>query len=152
MSVAYPLRIYYDASCPLCRTEMHALKQYDTNQRLDLVDCSPLNFRDVFADSAGYCKSDMMRLIHARTADGQWLIGVAVFEAAYGATGIIGMQKMWGNKMLRPLWDCIYPWIADNRMFLSKLGVTRLFGWLVNRAAKRAAVKSQACSEDLCGL
>ncbi|MGH8106429.1 MAG: DCC1-like thiol-disulfide oxidoreductase family protein, partial [Arenimonas sp.] len=101
---------------------------------------------------AGYQRKEMMRLIHARAADGQWLIGVSVFEAAYGATGIIGMQKMWANPWLRPIWDRIYPWIADHRMGLSKLGVTRLFGWMVKRAAKKAVMKSQACANDMCEL
>ena len=152
MNIAYPLRIYYDASCPLCRTEMHALKSYDLGQRLDLVDCSPADFSDVFADNSGYRRSEMMRLIHARAADGQWLIGVSVFEAAYGATGITGMEKMWANPWLRPIWDRIYPWIADNRMGLSKLGLTRIFGWMVSGAAKKAAAKSQACANNMCEL
>ena len=152
MNIAYPMRIYYDASCPLCRTEISALKQYDANERLEIVDCSPEDFSDEFADKAGYRRVEMMRLIHARDAAGQWLIGVSVFEAAYGATGIIGMQKMWANPILRPVWDRIYPWIADNRMFLSKLGITKLFGWLVTRAAKKANAKSQACANDMCEL
>ncbi len=152
MNIAYPLRIYYDNSCPLCRTEMHTLKQYDIQQRLELVDCSPPDFSDEFSENAGYQRAAMMKLIHARDAQGRWLIGVAVFEAAYGATGIMGMEKMWANPVLRPLWDRIYPWIADNRMFLSKLGVTRLFGVIVKRAAKKAAAKSEACANDMCEL
>ncbi len=152
MNITYPMRIYYDASCPLCRTEITALKQYDANKRLEIVDCSPENFTDEFADKAGYRRAKMMRLIHARDAAGQWLIGVSVFEAAYGATGIIGMQKMWANPILRPVWDRIYPWIADNGMFLSKLGITKLFGWLVTRAAKKANAKSQACANEMCEL
>ena len=152
MNIAYPLRIYYDASCPLCRIEMNTLKQYDIKQRLQLVDCSPSAFSDAFAQEAGYARRAMMSLIHARDANGKWLIGVPVFEAAYGATGIIGMEKMWANPLLRPLWDRIYPWVADNRMFLSKLGVTKIFGWMVKRAAKNAAAKSQACANDMCEL
>lgn len=152
MNIAYPLRIYYDASCPLCRTEMHTLKRYDIKQRLELVDCSPEDFSDEFSVNAGYQRAEMMKLIHARDAQGQWLIGVAVFEAAYGATGIIGMEKIWANRFLRPLWDRIYPWIADNRMFLSKLGLTKMFGVIVNRAAKKAVAKSQACANDMCEL
>jgi len=152
MNIAYPLRIYYDASCPLCRTEMHTLKRYDIKQRLELVDCSPEDFSDEFSVNAGYQRAEMMKLIHARDAQGQWLIGVAVFEAAYGATGIIGMEKIWANRFLRPLWDRIYPWIVDNRMFLSKLGLTKMFGVIVNRAAKKAAAKSQACANDMCEL
>lgn len=152
MNIAYPIRIYYDASCPLCRTEMSTLKDYDVKQRLQLVDCSPLDFSDTFAQQAGYGRQAMMRLIHARDANGTWLIGVSVFEAAYGATGITGMEKMWANPLLRPIWDRIYPWIADNRMYLSKLGVTKIFGWMVNRAAKKAMGKSQACANDMCKL
>ncbi len=152
MNIAFPLRIYYDASCPLCRMEMNTLKQYDLEQRLQLVDCSPPEFSDTFAQEAGHGRQAMMSLIHARDANGIWLIGVPVFEAAYGATGIIGMEKMWANPLLRPIWDRIYPWVADNRMFLSKLGVTKVFGWMVKRAAKKAASKSQACANDMCEL
>jgi predicted DCC family thiol-disulfide oxidoreductase YuxK len=152
MNIAYPLRIYYDNSCPLCRTEMFSLKQYDRMQRLELVDCSPIDFSDEFSDQAGYSRPEMMKLIHARDAEGQWLIGVAVFEAAYGATGITGMEKMWANPILRPIWDRIYPWIADNRMFFSKLGITKVFGWMVVRAAKKANAKSQACANGICEL
>ncbi|MGH8052075.1 MAG: thiol-disulfide oxidoreductase DCC family protein [Arenimonas sp.] len=152
MNIAYPLRIYYDNSCPLCRTEMHTLKQYDYRQRLVLVDCSPLDFNDEFAGNAGYHRSKMMRLIHAMDANGRWLIGVPVFEAAYGATGITGMEKMWSNPMLRPIWDRIYPWIADHRMGLSKLGITKLFGWMVKRAAQKAAAKTLGCIDNICEL
>lgn len=131
---------------------MIALKKYDTKHRLQLVDCSPIDFSDSFAEDAGYRRKEMMRLIHARDANGYWMIGVEVFEAAYGATGITGMEKMWANPVLRPFWDRIYPWIADNRMFLSRLGITKLFGWMVTRAAKKAAAKSQACANDMCEL
>lgn len=152
MPVNYPLRVYYDDSCPLCRREMLTLKSYDAHDRLELIDCSPLSFSDDFANQSPYSRSDMMRLIHARDAQGQWLIGVSVFVAAYRATGITGMEKMWSHRLLRPIWDRIYPWIADHRMLLSKIGITRLFGWLVERAAKQANAKSRACVEDQCAL
>jgi predicted DCC family thiol-disulfide oxidoreductase YuxK len=152
MNLTYPLRIYYDDSCQLCRHEMFTLKAYDMQDRLHLVDCSKNDFDDVFAQQAGYTREAMMRLIHARDAEGQWLIGVPVFEAAYGAAGIISMQKLWGNKFFRPLWDRVYPWVADHRMGLSKLGVNRLFTWLVKRAAKKALAKTQACKDGVCEI
>jgi predicted DCC family thiol-disulfide oxidoreductase YuxK len=43
-SVAYPLTVYYDATCPLCVAEMGAMKARDTTDRLNLVDCSPQAF------------------------------------------------------------------------------------------------------------
>jgi predicted DCC family thiol-disulfide oxidoreductase YuxK len=152
MRINYPLRIYYDDSCPLCRREMFALKSYDSLDRLELIDCSPANFTDAYADQSPYCRAEMMRLVHARDAAGQWLIGVPVFIAAYGATGITGMEKMWSNPLLRPIWDRVYPWIADNRLFLSKIGITWFFSWLVARAAKKANAKARACAEDRCEL
>ena len=152
MTATFPLRIFYDASCPLCRTEMHALKRFDAHGRLALVDCSHPEFRDAAADAAGHTRADMMRLIHACDAQGRWLIGVAVFESAYGAVGITGMERLWAHPVLRPVWERVYPWIADHRMFLSSLGVTRLFGWLVARAARRAHARAQACAADSCPL
>ena len=152
MRVTYPLRVYYDRSCPLCRSEMHALKQYDDRQRLELVDCSPPDFSDEIAREAGHERSAMMRLIHARDADGKWLVGVPVFEAAYAATGILGIEKMWANPILKPFWNAIYPWVADHRMGLSRLGLNRIFGWMVRRAAKKASLKSQACAKGLCEI
>ena len=151
-SISYPLRMYYDDSCPLCRHEMLTLKSYDAQHRLELVDCSPIDFSDEFASQSPYRRVDMMRLIHARDAAGQWLIGVPVFVAAYQATGITGIEKMWSHRLLRPIWDRIYPWIADHRMLLSKIGVTRFFSWMVERAAKKASVKSAACAQDQCAL
>jgi predicted DCC family thiol-disulfide oxidoreductase YuxK len=152
MSFSYPLTIYYDHSCPLCRQEMFALKEYDLQERLHLVDCSPADFSDELAKQAGYTREAMMRLIHARDASGQWLIGVPVFEAAYGATGMLAMQKMWSNRLLRPIWDRTYPWVADNRMGLSKLGLNKLFGWVVKRAAKKASLKTQGCKDGVCEI
>ena len=151
MNVSFPLRIYYDASCPLCRTEMQTLKKYDVQARLELVDCSHADFTDIDVSAAGYRQSDMMRLIHARDAQGQWLVGVPVFEAAYGATGIAGIEKMWAQPLLRPIWNRVYPWVADNRMLLSKLGLTRMFGVMVDRAAARsAASRLQSCTGNQC--
>lgn len=152
MSIAYPLRIYYDQSCPLCAREMHALKRHDRHARIELVDCSVAGFCDSAAEQAGYSATDFMTLIHARDAQGRWLKGVAVFEAAYAAAGIDAMARAWAHPLLRPLWDRLYPQVAKHRMGLSKLGVTGLFGWLVERAAKNAAENSRACAEGRCEL
>lgn len=145
---SYPLTIYYDASCPLCREEMHALKQYDAQQRLQLVDCSTPGFADADTRQAGLANAALMRRIHARDATGRWLDGVAVFEAAYGAVGITGIAKLWGYPRLQPWLDRAYMWIAGNRMWLSRLRLHKVYGGLVRWIARRAERRTLACAGE----
>jgi predicted DCC family thiol-disulfide oxidoreductase YuxK len=149
-SVVYPLTIYYDESCPLCAEEMHALKKYDARGRLSLIDCSPADFDDPEAGRAGIGRNELMRRIHARDATGLWLDGIAVFEAAYHAAGIENVALMWGHPRLRPLWNRAYPWVAGNRMWLSRLGFAKAFGFCVRLAADSAEQRSRACAGGLC--
>lgn len=150
MSVAYPLHIYYDRRCPLCTRELHALKRYDTGQQLVLVDCSGPDFDDRAASAAGISAAELMRFIHARDADGNWLKGVQVFEAVYAAAGLHGVARMLAHPALRPVWNSLYPHVARHRMALSRLGLDRPFGWLVTRAARRAAKQAEACASGRC--
>ncbi len=152
MSATWPLLIYYDASCPLCREEMHALKAHDAADCLRLVDASPPGFADPELTAAGIAQADLMRLIHARDASGQWFIGVEVFELAYSAAGLHGMARVWANPRLRPFWNRLYPWIARLRQPLSWLRLNRAYGWMVRRAAARAQARAGACAADRCDL
>ena len=118
MNIQFPLTIYYDASCPMCRTEMHTLKETDFNNKLILVDCSAANFNEPASCPAR--REAMMERIHAVDASGQWLKGIDVFEVAYEVTGFTKLSKIWGSKTLKPLLSRAYPWVADNRHWLSK--------------------------------
>jgi predicted DCC family thiol-disulfide oxidoreductase YuxK len=151
---AWPLRIYYDAACPLCARELHALRDHDRDGRLDLRDCSPPGFRDADLEAAGLSPELLMRRIHARDANGRWLVGIDVFEVAYRAVGVDAVAALWGNRRLRPLWDRLYPWIADHRMQLSRLGFDRPFEWIVRALARRAARRADpaACEDGRCRI
>ena len=143
-AVHYPMTIFYDASCPLCVREVTVLKRYDYADQIHLIDCSPTDFATV----EGHERAAMMRLIHSRDAAGQWLIGAAVFAAAYRASGFASIASLWGSARLQPLWRVVYPWIADNRMLLSKLGATGALSWVLHRLHARAARKALAASKD----
>lgn len=152
VKVQYPLTIYFDGSCPLCTREVKLLSRYDEQQQLLLVDCSS----PAFAPVDGYQRDDMMALIHARDAAGQWLIGAPVFAAAYRASGFASIAGLWGHAALQPMWRVVYPWIARNRQLLSRLGAISMLTWLLHRlharAARRALAQSQACADDRCDV
>lgn len=150
MTVAWPIRIYYDAACPLCAQEMHALAAHDASARLQLVDCSAPDFHDPYLAEAGISPKQAMDFIHACDSDGRWLKGIAVFEAAYAAIGVRAMARLLAQPRLRPAWDWLYPHVANNRIWLSRMGLNRLFGKLVSMAARRAAARAMACDEDGC--
>ena len=151
-SVTYPLTIYYDGSCPLCTREVQLLTRYDDQQQLRLRDCSATDFAAV----DGHTRSAMMALIHARDDAGNWLIGAPVFAAAYRASGFAAIANLWGSEKLQPMWAIVYPWIARNRMWLSRLGAISALTWLLHRlhtrSAKRALAESQRCKTDRCEL
>jgi predicted DCC family thiol-disulfide oxidoreductase YuxK len=146
--IAYPITIYYDASCPICQQEVDLLKEFDRENKIELIDCS----HKEFGGKDGYSRKSMMKLIHAQAQDGRWLIGAPVFAAAYAAADMSALSKLWGNKRLQPVWRVVYPWIANHRQLLSKFGFThafdRLVRWLHAREAKRAVARSQTCAID----
>lgn len=145
-----PIIVYYDASCPLCRKEIQALKDHDPEDRLHVVDCSAPDFRDEIAERDGIAAAEMMRLMHVRDADGHWLVGVDAFALIYGVIGIESMAKVWSHPVLRPIWKRLYPWVAANRMMLSRFGLNRAFDAWVRWLAKRAQRRANACTEGAC--
>jgi len=125
--LVYPLTVFYDASCPMCASEMQALRARDTRGHLAPVDCSAPQFDDEEGLLAeGITREKLMTLIHARDARGRWLVGVDCFEAAYRAVGLEGAARLWGDRRLRPVLQRVYPWIARHRQTLSRLGMNAL--------------------------
>jgi predicted DCC family thiol-disulfide oxidoreductase YuxK len=149
-TVVWPLTIFYDASCPLCREEMHALKQYDRADRLRLRDASAAGFADARCIAAGVGTAELMQRIHAVDGAGRWYRGVPVFELAYGAAGLHSVERWIANARLRPLWELVYPWIARFRQPLSWLRLNRAYGAWVRAAARRAHRHAGPCHDGAC--
>jgi len=73
--------LYYDGQCPLCRREMrtlHRLKQ----DSLHLQDIHGLPDDDSHPPIA-----DLLRLLHLKTDDQQWVIGLPANVRAWSHTG-----------------------------------------------------------------
>lgn len=147
----YPLTIYYDESCPLCKLEIDNLKARNNQELLQFIDVSITGFND---DNAPASQAEMMEIIHARKADGTVVSGVEVFRLAYGAVGLGWLTAPTNLPLLKPFCDWLYPHIARNRYFLSNRFSGVLFKIAKDRAirreAKRAAQQSKACHDDQC--
>ncbi len=152
MTTAYPLTIYFDASCRLCNSEMQNIKRHDSANQLILIDCSAPDFDDAVCKVNNISQTAMMNRLHAQDANGQWLIGVAAFEVIYQTIGIPFLAKLWGSRLTRPWAERLYPWVAEHRYILSKIGLPELFALWGKYAAKKAEKRSRLCSEGRCNV
>ena len=106
--VAYPLTLYVDDACPLCHAEMAGLAARDRSSCLRVVDASAAGFGgDEATRAAGLDQATLLHRLHARDAQGRWLVGIPVFAAAYDAAGIAWMAKLLRVRVLRPLFDML---------------------------------------------
>ncbi|RLJ39016.1 thiol-disulfide oxidoreductase DCC family protein [Acidovorax sp. 106] len=141
-AATYPATLYYDSACPLCDTEMHNLML--RNQ------AGQLHFEDVqapgFTCPEGVTREALLTLMHARTASGQWLSGVAAFEVAYAAVGLGWVMAPARIPLLRAGMDALYPVIARNRYRAPAWVIRMFFGKALRRAAERAA--AQQCTDQ----
>ena len=140
-TVSFPLTVFYDASCPLCASEIETLAARDTEGRLVLVDCSARSFDGRPFAAEGVTRVAMLDRIHARDAAGRWLTGVDVFAEAYSAAGFPRIARMFASPWLRPLWNRIYPWIARNRYQLSRLRLHRFYDLVARSDCDRCGSK-----------
>jgi len=121
-----PLTVYYDASCPMCAEEMHALRDAAGEGGLVLVDCSARDFDGTGCERQGVTRADMMSLLHAQDGEGRWLVALDAFEAVYRRAGFTRAANVWGTPWLRPVLTPLYRCIARHRQALSRVGVHRL--------------------------
>ena len=107
----YPLTLFFDANCPVCRTEMAALRQRDAAGRLRFEDVRA----DGFAVPAGTSLDHMLSSLHGRTADGQLVAGVATLRLAYRAVGLGWLVAPTAWPLLRGPSERAYLWFARHR-------------------------------------
>ena len=152
METRFPLTIYFDASCALCNSEMQNIKLRDSDNALNLIDCSSPDFDDSPFQAEGITREAMMNCLHAQDAHGTWLKGVAAFEVIYRTVGMDSIAKFWGHPLTRPLAERAYPWVVRHRHFLSALGLHKLFGLWSRQAARLSNRRSQACKDGRCSI
>ena len=117
MATDYPLKIFYDASCPVCALEMDHIRARDSGGRLDLVDMSAPGFD---ASCHGLALADLDAEIHAVRPDGSVLRGMPVLRLAYDAARLGWLLRPTGVAPLRPVFDAAYRLFARHRKSISR--------------------------------
>ena len=145
----YPLTLFYDGACPVCRLEMDKLRERDGLRRLAFVDIAGQDFNlQAQVGDTGVTLEDMRRLIHARRPDGTMVVGVEVLQLAYTAIGWGIFAAPAGLPVLKPLFERAYAAFARNRH-----GISAVLGPLIVRMeAARGTRRTAACSEGACDI
>ena len=112
----YPLTVFYDGACPLCRREIALMRKLDRRRRLELIDFAKPEFRE--ADCGLSCER-LSSVIHAKWADGRVIEGIEVFRAMWTAVGLGLLARISRWPLIEPLLRRGYAWFAKHRLWLT---------------------------------
>ena len=107
--------LYYDGTCSLCSKEISVLKRL-SNDGIDLVDIHQVNDNDLPS------KDSLLKRLHLRKADGEWLVGLDANVYAWSLTpyGILFkilrvwpillivdfIYNRWANQRFKKRYEC----------------------------------------------
>lgn len=117
MKSIYPLEIFYDAQCPICRWEVDLLRRRSANGQLRFTPIEEARFAP---GSPAPSREQMFARLHARRADGVLINGTDVFRAAYRVAGLGYLARASELPLLRPATDAAYRLFARHRHTLSR--------------------------------
>ncbi|MFT0634756.1 thiol-disulfide oxidoreductase DCC family protein [Pseudomonas sihuiensis] len=115
---AWPLTLYFDGDCPLCAREIRLLSRHASPQRLLLVDISAADFDPL---PLGLSLTAMQNRLHARWADGTWLLGLDASLWSWEAAGLGAWVAPLRWRPLRPLLEWGYRLFCRLRPHLARL-------------------------------
>lgn len=103
--------LFYDGQCPLCAHEIKLLSKLKT-AGLDLVDIHGLSATSAELPIADFPSPEqMLRILHLRTGDGGWKLGVDATVGAWSHTRIGWLWRALTLPGIRWLADkAYYPW------------------------------------------
>ncbi|MFN3769496.1 MAG: thiol-disulfide oxidoreductase DCC family protein [Ectopseudomonas guguanensis] len=115
---SWPLTLYFDGDCPLCAREIRLLRRHATPQRLLFVDISTEYFDPA---PLGLSLAEMQARLHARWADGEWLLGLDASLWSWQAAGLGRWVAPLRWRPLRPLLEWGYRLFCRLRPHLAHL-------------------------------
>ncbi len=99
--------VFFDGQCPLCRREIDMIRRKDKHQALLLTDIAAADFQP-----QGRSLDQLMREIHGRTPDGEYVTGVEVFRQIYQRIGFGRLVTPTRLPVIRQVLDLFYRFFA----------------------------------------
>ena len=124
----YPLTVYFDGECPICRREIDLMKRFNRRERLQFIDFSNFTYRPT---DHGLNQCELRRVIHACWSDGTLITGIDVFREMWKAIGLGIFARFSRRPLINTLLVKAYDWFAKNRLRLT--GRTYCFSSRPNR-------------------
>lgn len=121
------LTLFYDGQCPLCRAEILWLQHRDRHGRLHCVDVTATGYD---AGRSGVACDAALANMHARRADGTWLVGAEVFAEAYACVDLPWLAWLFSRPALQPFWRGCYRGFARHRHRIAALFGPALLRWV----------------------
>ncbi len=112
----YPLTVYFDGECPICRREIDLMKIFNRRARLQFIDFTALSYLPA---EHGLSPCDLGRVIHAGWSDGTIITGMAVFQEMWEAIGLGFLARFARRPTINNLLVGAYAWFARNRLRLT---------------------------------
>lgn len=112
----FPLTVYFDGECPICRREIDLMKLFNRRGRLQFIDFSTSSYHPAYH---GLNPCDLAKVIHARWADGTIITGVEVFSEMWEAIGLRFVARLSRRPRINTLLIKAYSWFARNRLWLT---------------------------------
>ncbi|MEO8324295.1 MAG: DUF393 domain-containing protein [Nitrospirota bacterium] len=115
----YPLTVYFDGDCPICRREIDLMKIFNRKNHLQFIDFSASSYHPI---EHGLSQCELERVIHARWSDGTLITGVEVFREMWEAIGLRFLARLARRPTINKLLVRAYEWFARNRLRLTGRG------------------------------
>jgi len=112
----YPLTIYFDGECPICRCEIDLMKIFNRRKHLQFIDFSASSY---LSAEPGLSPCDLGKVIQARWSDGTIITGVEVFREMWEAIGLRSLARLARRPAINKLLVRAYAWFARNRLRLT---------------------------------
>ena len=119
-SAPWPLQVFYDGQCPLCKREVGHYRKRDRYGRIEWVDIAREGFE---AGAYGLEAGRVQQVMHVRTAEGQVFTEVGAFVKIWEAlpAGVMTTPLRWLMKLPGMMWlaGFAYRAFARNRYRLT---------------------------------
>jgi len=112
----YPLTIFYDGACGICRREMERYRTKDKNAGLKFVN---VNRRDFDAQAEGLDPRKILDYVHARDAKGKTVRGAEAFVWIWLACGYRVLPFLAQLPVIKQLARALYRLFARYRYKIS---------------------------------